>query len=177
MSIYEHFSEEDLNILRARAARAAYTDHEDVEEMLTVLHIMLGSESYALPVMKLSGIYEHVAVASVPCTPPFIAGIANIRGRIMAVLDLMVLLNVPHSLSGVPLSVAVVSRGNASIALQVEKVGEITTFPVSHVTSLPASVDTGRAYYLQGILANGTAMINLDAILNDPQLQVNETII
>src|SRR5215216_5720695 len=99
MSIHEHFTERELKILQARAERAASAaQRDDVEKTeIRALQCTLGSESYALPVEFVRAVYENVTVVPVPCTPRFVAGIANIRGRIMPVLDLATLLNVPPS--------------------------------------------------------------------------------
>src|SRR5882724_2626146 len=97
MSIYEHFSQQELEILWARAERAAYAAQKsDAETLITALQITPGGESYALPVELLHGVYEGIEVMAVPCTPPFIAGVANVRGRILPVLDLATVLGAPE---------------------------------------------------------------------------------
>jgi purine-binding chemotaxis protein CheW len=178
MSIYEGFSEQELEILQARAERAANaTLKSDAGETLTTLQLMLGSEAYALPVTALRAVYENVTVVPVPCTPPFVAGIANIRGRIMPVLDLAVLLNAPRGVNDVSPALVVVSREDFSLVFQVEGVGDIATFPASSVDPLSAGGDTiERASYLQGMLADGSILLNVNAILGDPTLVVNDTL-
>src|SRR5437868_7031275 len=94
-SIYQQFSEADLKILRARAERAArLTQSQTQGELLTVLSIQVGGEHYALPIESISSVYEGQSITKVPCLPPGVAGIANIRGRIVLVLDLKALLNI-----------------------------------------------------------------------------------
>lgn len=175
MSIYEGFSEQELEVLRTRAKRAASTAQKsDAEETFTALHITLGGESYALPVELLRAVYENVTVVPVPCAPPSVAGIANIRGRIMPVLDLAVVLNVPRPKSDVVSALVVVSRGDFSLAFQVEGVREIMTFPTRSVGPLPVGGDTlERAGYLQGILPDGLTLLNVNAMLDDPALVVD----
>jgi purine-binding chemotaxis protein CheW len=177
MPIYEHFSETELEVLRARAERAArITNAENAEEILTVLQIKLGSEAYALPVTPLRAVYENMTVIAVPCTPPFIAGIANIRGRITPVLDMAVLLNVPRLTSAVSPALVVVSGEDVSLALRVDGIKEIVTFPTSSIGPLPESGEAlKRAGYLQGILTDGSTLVNVVAILKDPTLVVDDT--
>ena len=178
MSIHEHFSENELAILRARAERAARTTHkDDDEEIFTTLQIALGGELYALPVELLRAVYEKVMVVPVPCTPQYVAGIANIRGRIMPVLDLALLLNAPHAESNTNTALVVISRGDITLAFQVEQIGEITTFPASSVCPLPAGGETlERTAYLKGVLANGLTLLNVSGILDDPTLVVDDAV-
>ena len=94
MSIFEHFSEEEREILRIRAERAANAVRESAQEaVFSALEVTIQSQSYALPIEVLTTVYENVAVVPVPCVPSFVAGIANIRGRILPVFDLAVLLD------------------------------------------------------------------------------------
>src|SRR5579871_5122132 len=167
MSIYERFSAEELEILRARAERAArIAQQDDAEEtLITALQITLGSESYALPVAGLVAVYENLTVIPVPCTPLHVAGIANIRGSITPVLDLAVLLNVPRSKAEAAPALVIVSQRDIDLALWVDGVGEIMTFAAREVNPLPTGDLFEQMAYLQGILTEGGALLNLDALL------------
>ncbi len=177
MSIYDHFSEEEVEILRARAARAARITEkrESQETLITVLQFTLGSEAYALPVDCLLAVYENLTIIPVPGTPPHIAGIANIRGRITPVLDLAVLLNVPRAKEDTISSLAVISRKEINLALRLDTVGEITSFSDGNIGPLPAGGDTlERAAYLRGITADGFTLLNVDMLFSDPTLIVDD---
>jgi purine-binding chemotaxis protein CheW len=54
--------------------------------------VRLGGGSYALPVAAVREIVRLPAVTRVPGLPAFVAGLANVRGRVLAVLDLRQLL-------------------------------------------------------------------------------------
>ena len=174
MSIYARFSEQELAILRERAERAAIAEEKpNLEETLTVVHVTLGNEFYALSVERLRAVYENIAVISVPYTPPFVAGIANIRGRITPVLDLATVLNVPPS-ADVPKSLLMIVRDELSVVFQVNTVGDIATILVNSIEPMPSGGQIlASEIYLQGIFANGITLLNIEAILNDPALIVD----
>jgi purine-binding chemotaxis protein CheW len=170
MSIYDRFSEKELEILRARANRIVTTSRDDqARDVITALVISAGRETYAMPIDQLTAVYENIAVAPVPCVPSFVAGIANIRGHILPVLDLAVLLNVPRE-DTERRALIVVSDSDSSVALAVEAVGEVTTFLKQDLTSIPGA-------YLQGVMQDGVAVLDVAAILGDPALVVDETAI
>ena len=172
MSFYEHFSEEEVAILRARAERIANTQTE-IQQGGTVsaLVIQAGGETYGLPMESLTAVYMGHTIIPVPCVPAFVAGIANVRGEIMPVFDLAVLLKVPSANTKQALIVA--SAKENSIAFCVEAVGETRAVQMSELQSVPPMLNET---YLQGISADGMAMLNVEAIINDPALIVDEAI-
>ncbi len=174
MSIYHHFSEQELAILQERADRAASTEEKNTTEFtLTILNIVLGSETYALSIERLRAVYKDAVVVSIPCTPSYIAGMTNLRGQITPVLDLAALLNISSSTS-ITRSLVIISQDDLTLALQVDEIGEIETFPVSAINPLPTGGKLlDREGYLQGLFLNGPTLLNIDAILNDSTLVVD----
>ncbi|MBA3868135.1 MAG: chemotaxis protein CheW [Anaerolineae bacterium] len=172
MSFYEHFSEQELAILRARAERIANTQDEVKQgDMVSVLVIQAGGETYGLPMDSLMAVYMEHTIIPVPCVPSYVAGIANIRGEIMPVFDLAVLLKAPVSETKHALIVA--SSNENSVAFCVESVGESRTVQLSSLQAVPPMLNEA---YLQGISADGMALLNMEGIINDPALIVDEAI-
>ena len=60
----------------------------DASRAIEVLVCRLGVEEYALELRLLHGVYPATGLTPVPCTPPFVAGLLNLRGEILTVLDL-----------------------------------------------------------------------------------------
>ncbi len=172
MSFYDHFSEEEVAILRSRAARIARTQNEvKPGEMLTALVIQAGGELYALPIEVLVAVYVEHSIIPVPCVPSYVAGVANIRGQVLTVLDLAILLNVSGGTARHALVVA--SDRETSIAFCAESVGETITFPNGDMQPVPAALNGD---YLQGVLPGGIALLNLKALFDDEALTVDESV-
>ncbi len=171
MSIYERFSPQELDILRARAERVARSIETDEQvEAMPVLLTAVRNEIYALPVEHVLSIYEDIPVIPVPCTPPFLAGIANIRGRILPVIDLGTLLDVPGDPGTANTALVVASDGDLEAAFRVEGITETQALATSSILSLPPNLETLRVRYLRGVLPDGAALLDLAAILSDPAL-------
>jgi len=172
MSFYEHFSDEEVAILRARAQRIANTQTEIRQgDTVSALVIQAGGETYGLPMESLTAVYMGHTIIPVPCVPAFVAGIANVRGEIMPVFDLAALLKVPSGETKQALIVA--STKDSSVAFCVEAVGETRAVQMSELQPVPPMLNEA---YLQGISADGMAMLNVEAIINDPALIVDEAI-
>jgi purine-binding chemotaxis protein CheW len=75
--------------LRERAATLARAPAAEARgEQTAVLVFRLGDEEYAVELRLLEAVQRTAGLTPVPCTPPYIAGILNVRGEIVTVLDL-----------------------------------------------------------------------------------------
>ncbi|HLZ28785.1 MAG TPA: chemotaxis protein CheW [Chloroflexota bacterium] len=74
----------------------------DASRAIEVLVCRLGSEEYAIELRLLHGVYPAIGLTPVPCTPPFVAGLLNLRGEILTVLDLAAAIGLRLTLSAHP---------------------------------------------------------------------------
>jgi len=81
-----------------RARRLAFIPpNADAGRGIEVLVCRLGVEEYAVELRLLHGVYPAIGLTAVPCTQPVVAGLLNLRGEILTVLDLAVALGVAGS--------------------------------------------------------------------------------
>lgn len=174
MSSFRQFSEEELAILKQRAERVARATSDDTgAEMFGALMITVRDETYAVPIEVLTGVYESVSVVPVPCTPAYISGIANIRGHIIPVLNLVHLLGV-GGMADEPAQMLVIASDNeVTMAFEADMVGDVVNI-FSHEVSLPPGGAGQQMNYIQGVMQDGVALLNMHAILADPALAVSE---
>jgi purine-binding chemotaxis protein CheW len=165
-SIFQRFSETELRTLKARADRAArQTLDKSNVELLTVLSVTVGSEQYALPIDSVSSVYEGIAITNVPCVPPGVSGIANIRGRIVMILDLRTILNAAASPETA--NVMVMLGGNdTDVALLISGVSGVETVEVASISPTPTVLDAQKAGVIKGIFADGRALLDVQAVIN-----------
>jgi purine-binding chemotaxis protein CheW len=95
---HERQQERKQEVLRARAALlAAPLANQDREAAFDVIVFRICNEHYGIE----SGFMREVCAANdltmIPCAPAWLAGIINLRGRIIAVLDLARLFNLPDA--------------------------------------------------------------------------------
>ncbi|MGH9457635.1 MAG: chemotaxis protein CheW, partial [Thermoanaerobaculia bacterium] len=80
-------------ILAERARALATPPAAEAEgESLEVVEFRLGETTCAIPAPAVREVHSLVRLTPVPCTPPFVAGIVNVRGEIFSVVDLRALL-------------------------------------------------------------------------------------
>jgi purine-binding chemotaxis protein CheW len=179
MSFYDWFSESEQALLKLRAERAALSslDTPEVLASIDTLVVMLGNESFGLPLRSLTVAYQAtMPVIPVPCTPSYIAGVANIRGRVVPVIDLAVLLGISGAALSNLTAIVVAANDTMTIAFRVSAIGETILVGVGQLAPVSGLFDLAKREYLQGVLPDGTVILNIDAILNDPALIVDETV-
>lgn len=176
MSIFDQFNARELAILKARAERIANAlDDDQSSEALTALVVTVRNEQHALPIDAILNVYEDLPIVPVPCAAPYVAGIANVRGHIMPVLDLAILLAVPGEARREARSLVVASTHDLTVAFTVEQIGEVVSLmrqDLKPVTGQPS----GLASHLQGVLADGTVLLDVAALLSDPELIIDEVV-
>src|SRR5579862_4524756 len=77
-------------ILKTRAhllARELRSADEPVDAMEVVI-FRLADEQYAIESVRVQEVYPIKELTPLPCTPPFVLGIINVRGQILTVIDL-----------------------------------------------------------------------------------------
>ncbi len=169
-------TQEATQILQTRAERTASQPHKSAgAEVITALVAVIQHEQYALPITEITAVYQNVVIVPVPCAPAFVAGITNVRGHVLSVVDLGTLLGLPTREDAAGAALVVVDAGDASIGFRVEAVGEIVELALSSMNPITATMNLNQAQYLRGIFADGIALLDVRAILDDPRLADDES--
>lgn len=151
------------------ANSAASKPHRAAPEAVVQLIVFqLGDEEYGIRIEQVKEVTVTPEVTKMPKTPAFIKGIANLRGDIIALLDLeerFQLRSAGRELPAASFTIAVEAPGY-TIGLLVREVPRPLTLPVSLIEPAPEFLqDSGqRDKYLEGIakLPGGAVVIVLD---------------
>ena len=149
----------------ASSGRAAPAAPEAVIQLIV---FRLGDEDYGIRIEQVKEVTITPEVVRMPKTPPFIKGIANLRGDIIAIVDLEERFQLRPAGRPVPDSsyTLAVEAPDYTLGLMVREVPRPVTIPVSLIEPAPEFVqDSGqRDKYLEGIakLPDGGVIIVLD---------------
>ncbi len=172
----EIFKEEEKNILaERRIALSRKLEEDDQGKMLKVLTFDLGDECYGIPTEFVLEIAKSLPpIARVPCVPGWIAGVMNLRGDILTVVDLKKILEIGDSGDSPPGSIVVVQEGEKKVALLSENIRGVSDIPFGRIDS---PMVPERKGYLKGeAVIEGAPLIILDMerLLSDERLVVDE---
>ena len=169
---------EDERILRARAQALARAPQAApaAGTMLELLEFRLASERYALESRHVQEVHPLRDLTPLPCTPPFIVGIVNVRGRILPVVDLKKFFDLPErGLTDLHRIILVRGHGLELGLLADVIVGVRSIAADSLQPSLPTLTGI-RADYLKGISEERLVVLDLERLLSDPKIIVHEDV-
>ena len=161
-----------LRILQARARSAAREPQVTDGESLEVIEFLMGYERHAIGVARVQEVLALRELTPLPGAPRFVAGIVNVRGRIVSVVDLKAFFELPDK--GLPdlNRVLVIDDGRIEFGLLVDSVVGMRRVPLADLQP-PLPTMTGvRAHYLRGITPDRLAVLDAGRIAGDPDIIV-----
>jgi purine-binding chemotaxis protein CheW len=164
--------------LRARAvALACQPDRAAAgEASLELLEFHLARESYALETRHVREVYPLKNLTPLPCTPLFVLGIVNVRGRITPVIDIKKFFDLPE-LGLNDLNRIILVQGNdLELGLLADVIVGVRTVPVESLQRSLPTLTGIRGDYLKGVTAERLVVLDLDRILADPKIMVYEEV-
>ena len=164
-------------LLRERAqALARVPQPPATDSRLELLEFGLASERYALESRYVQEVHPLRELTPLPCTPAFLVGIVNVRGRIVPVLNLKKFFDLPER-GLTDLHRIIVVRGHelelgllADVIIGIRSVAAESLQP-----SLPTLTGI-RAEYLRGIGEGRLVVLAVERILRDPKIIVHEEV-
>ena len=121
----------------------------------------IGDEKFALTTDEVKSIEELQEIIPVPKAPDFIAGLVNLRGAILPVMDLRRRLGIAEAHTGRDTVILIVEHGDESVGLIVDRVESVdqVSFAVKPVPPQIADSVVGRFY--QSVLETATDKITI----------------
>lgn len=105
----------NLTLDDVRKQAAAETEDVDVGTLVQLIVFKLGDEEYALQIDQIKEVVLTPGIAKIPQTPDYIKGVANIRGNIIAIVDLEKKFNLLNGVDGANLN-----KGNYTLVVESE---------------------------------------------------------
>ncbi|MGH8888807.1 MAG: chemotaxis protein CheW [Acidothermaceae bacterium] len=131
--------------------------------------LRLGGSRYAVGMSAVAEVGRLPKLTRVPGTPGWLAGVANWRGRILAVLDLRPLLDAPITPTGSLGRLVVLTENTVTVGLLTEGVQGVVGCDSDQIEPPPMTLDseTGALLIGQFTEASGpTAILDPTAVLN-----------
>jgi purine-binding chemotaxis protein CheW len=135
------------------------TDHS-LREYVTTL---IGGQLFGLPILRVQDVFVPERLTTVPLAPAEIAGVLNLRGRIVTLINMRRRLGLwGEQDNGTPMAVGVESRGE-SYGLLIDSVGEVLKLDNMTCEPNPSNLDPRLASVSTGIYRlDGQLLMVLD---------------
>lgn len=168
--------EQDRAILEKRAKELAREpDAAEVEsDWLEVIEFTLAGESYALPLDQVSEVSVLKELTPVPCTPPFVLGIINLRGEIRTVIDLKKFFDLPEKGITDLNRVILVQNDEMQLGILADSISSVRRVRLDDLQPALPTMTGIRADYLRGVTSDRLVVLDSGRILADDRIIVDE---
>ena len=158
-------SAEVEEILRQRARDLAREQTRRDEEQAEALVVRVGHAHYAIPLAGLASVVNLDALTPLPGAPDFVAGLTQIQGHVVTIIDLGVLLGEapepPHAALTVEVDTGIFGLG-------VSTYERVIPVPTKELESAPPGLSESASRYVEGVVATlGVGVLRLSAIVDD----------
>jgi purine-binding chemotaxis protein CheW len=131
----------------------------------------IGSEDYALDIMRIKEIIQPQKITHVPRVPPFIEGVIELRGAILPVVDLRKRFELPAPPPTRATKYIIVAIEGRIVGLVVDAVGEVLRVGRGEISPTPA-LEGDASQYFSGVCRHGgriLLILDLDRILSSSE--------
>jgi purine-binding chemotaxis protein CheW len=111
----------------------------------------IGGQLFGLPIQRVQDVFSPERVTRVPLAPPEIAGVLNLRGRIVTLIDMRDRLGLERRDSDAPAMAIGVESGGESYGLLIDAVGEVLKLDDAGREANPINLDPRLARVSAGI--------------------------
>lgn len=122
--------------------------------------VRLGDQLLGLPVLRVHDVIKLKALTRVPGAPAMVAGVMNLRGRIVTVIDMRARLGLPPGTDR-PMC-TVIEHGGQSYALVVDAVGDVVSVPDDSREGIPATLSPAWRAVAAGVYRLDELMVAID---------------
>jgi purine-binding chemotaxis protein CheW len=139
------------------------THHRTDEQSTEYVTVTIGEQLFGLPIARVQDVFVPEKLTRVPLAPPEVAGVLNLRGRIVTAIDMRRKLGLaPRAADKPVMAVGIDTRGE-SYGLLVDAVGEVLKFPASAREAKPANLDDRWARVATDVIRmDGQLLVVLD---------------
>lgn len=128
----------------------------------------IGGQMFGLPIDEVQDVFKPQRLTAVPLAHPDIAGIMNLRGRIVTMIDGRQHLRMPSRSTNDSVMAVGVERAGESYGLLVDVVGEVLSIDPASMVANPVNLDARWSAVSKGVFrlqSNLLIILNIAKIL------------
>lgn len=124
---------------------------------------MVGGQMFGLPLARVQDVFMPERLTRVPLASPDVAGVLNLRGRIVTAIDMRSRLGLPKREQGSPMMAVGVDLRGESYGLLIDSIGDVLKVANDSFDVNPVNMDAALARVSAGIhRLEGHLMVILD---------------
>lgn len=174
----ERSPEENRRILKSRALALAQEtgDGREAGERVEIVEFLLAAEHYATESRHVREVFSLRDLTPLPCTPPHILGITNLRGQIIAIIDLKRFFEIPAKGLAEFNKVLLIQTDQMEVGLLADAVLGVRVLAREEVHPPPTTFTGVHAEFVQGVTRDRLVVLDAAKMLADNRIMVHEEV-
>lgn len=166
------------HILKTRAQALARVPQstEATDAYIAVVEFSLAYERYAIESRWVREVYPLDHFTPLPCTPPFVLGIVNLRGEILSVIDIKRFFDLSEKGLTDLNQVIVLQSGAMTFGVLADAIIGTRHIPITDIQPSLPTLTGIRAQYLRGVTTQCTVILDAEKLLSDEKIVVREQV-
>lgn len=130
---------------------------------MSALHVVfkIAGADYAVAAADVLQMESFTGATRVPGTPPYVAGLVQIRGRVVPVVDVRARFGLPAAAASIDTRVVVVQQGARTVGLMVDSAREILPIDPASFRPPPEIVLEQAAGFIKAVAQVGGRIVML----------------
>jgi purine-binding chemotaxis protein CheW len=168
--------DERRKILRERAKLLGreFEDRGPAADSLEVVEFVLASERYGVESAFVREIYPLKDYTPLPCTPPFVLGVINVRGQILSVIDIKRFFDLPDKGLTDLNKVVILETRRMELGVLADAVLGVRSVTLGDLQPSLPTLTGIRVQYLRGVTSDSMVVLDAEALLSDSSIIVDE---
>src|SRR5439155_25417175 len=121
-------------------------------------------------------VYPLKELTPLPCTPPFVLGIINVRGKILSVIDIKKFFDLPEKGLTDLNKVIIVHADEMELGILADALLGVRAIPLEELQPSLPTLTGIRAEYLKGVTKDRLVILDTEKILSDKGIIVHEEV-
>ncbi|WP_454781746.1 chemotaxis protein CheW [Legionella sp. WA2022007384] len=143
------------------------------QQVVQLIVFRAGNEEFCIPISDAQEIIKVVPITPLPDSPYFMRGLINVRGDIVAIIDIKTLFSLPSLNNENPKHIIITKQKSGIFGLIVDEVVEVLRVNSADINQNPSSIVNIHEKYVGGIVVYENRLIillNLSGILAQEEL-------
>lgn len=142
---------------------------------MKVLCFYLGEQEYATDITQVREVLDLAPITFIPHTPEFVLGVINLRGQIIAVVDLRKFFDLPGSADrNSREKIMILSLRDRTVGALTDSVSQVRSLDPAELGPPPATLGEIEAQFITGVKQLGKhplIFLDLTRLLDSPALK------
>lgn len=145
---------------------------------MEVIEFNVNNEKYAFDIKYINEVFKPKKVTPLPCTPSFIIGIINFRGKILSVIDIRNFIGFTHDIKDFNevRQVIIVKVNEFEVGILVDNVLGYYSISAEEIQKNVLTLTEDRKEFIVGIARNRTMIIDIKNVMLSEKIIVNDSV-